>query len=264
MGKKKKTIKKKTKQIFGIKNLTAIFSKEETFVKLSFPQTLIGLAVFIIAFFIYLKTLTPTIGYHDSGDMVVSAFLGGIPHPPGYPFFCLLGKLFTCIPIGNIAYRLNMMSGLFGALTVMMVYFIVLKVGRKEKGEGMSESSLISHLTSFIPPVVSAFMLCFAITFWEQAVIAEKYTLNALFATLLIFILLKWQEVNSKFYLYLFSLTLGFSFTHHLQTIFLVPASIYFILITIGQNYKKILNLPFIIKNFILFTLPLSLYSYLP
>ncbi|MEW6096646.1 MAG: DUF2723 domain-containing protein [bacterium] len=281
MGKKKKTAKKKTKQAFGIKDLTTFFSQEKTFTTLSFSQTLIGLVVFIIAFFIYLKTLTPTVGYHDSGDMTVSAFLLGIPHPPGYPFFCLFGKLFTCIPIGNIAYRLNMMSGLFGALAVMMVYFIVLKVVGCGRQEVVKYHFL--HPASPIPATVAALMLAFSTTFWEQAVVAEKYTLNALFATLLIFILLKWKEalsmehgarsteqktpssmLNAQRLLYLFSFTLGLSFTHHLQTIFLVPAGIYFVFITIGRNYKKILNTQFIIKNFILFTLPVALYLYLP
>ncbi|MFH1562260.1 MAG: DUF2723 domain-containing protein [Nitrospirota bacterium] len=307
MGKKKKILKKKPKQSFEIKGLTSIFSQEETFTKLFFTQTLIGLAVFLISFFIYLKTLTPTVGYHDSGDMTVAAYLLGIPHPPGYPLYCLLGKLFTCIPIGNIAYRLNLISGLCGALTVMMVYFIVMKMengkwkvtehGAKSKeqraknNEGETPYSILhapcSMLTPLIPGVVAAFMLCFAITFWEQAVVAEKYTLNALFATLLIFILIKWQESihssqsavrspqssihnsqftihNSQFYLYLFTFLLGLSFTHHLQTIFLVPAGIYFIFITLGRNYKKILNPSFIIKTLILFVIPLCLYLYLP
>jgi len=288
MSKKKKVAKKKHKQGSGIKDLTLLLNKEETFTKLSFPQMLIGLSVFIFSFFIYLKTLTPTVGYHDSGDMIVSAFLLGIPHPPGYPLFCLLGKLFTFIPISNIAYRLNMMSGLFGALTVMMVYFISLKVGSGKWGVGSRKETknflpLISHFLFIIPAVVAALMLCFARVFWQQAVIAEKYTLNALFTTILIFIILKWAEgwsmehgaqstelktqcsmLNAQRLLYLFSFTLGLAFTHHLQTIFLVPAGIYFVLITMGRNYKKILTTQFIIKNFLLFTLPLALYSYLP
>jgi len=275
MGKKKKGIKKKHKQGFGIKNLTILFRKEETFAKLSFPQTLIALGIFLISFFIYLKTLTPTVGYHDSGDMTIAAFLLGIPHPPGYPLFCLLGKLFTFLPIGNIAYRLNMMSGLFGALTVMMVYVISLKLCRSTE-HGARSIELKAPLLLYIPAIVSAFMLCFAITFWEQAVIAEKYTLNALFVTLLIFILIKWAEtwsteqkssgskLNTHCLLYLFSFTIGLAFTHHLQTIFLVPAGIYFVFITVGRNYKKILKTKFIIKNFILFILPLALYLYLP
>ncbi len=281
MGKKKKVVKKKNKQDFGIKGLFSILSREETFAKVSFTQTVVGLGVFFLSFFIYLKTLTPTVGYHDSGDMTIAAYLLGIPHPPGYPLYCLLGKLFTCIPIGNIAYRLNLMSGLCGALTVMMVYFISLKIGGSTEHlarstEHGAKNSMLHAPCSMLFAVVAAFMLCFAITFWEQAVIAEKYTLNALFATVLIFIFIKWQEAmaevknpkskiqNPKFYLYLFAFLLGLSFTHHLQTIFLVPAGIYFVLITMGCNYKKILTPSFIIKPLILFAIPLFLYLYLP
>ncbi len=146
----------------------------------------------------YLHTLTPTIGFHDSGDMVTAAYVLGIPHPTGYPFYCLLGKLWmTILPVGNIAYRMNLSSALCASISCMMVYFIILKVGSMKWEVRSEENKPIPYLSSLIPAIVGALMLAFATTFWEQAVIAEKYTLNALFATLLIFILLKWQEAMS-------------------------------------------------------------------
>ncbi|MDI6735061.1 MAG: DUF2723 domain-containing protein [bacterium] len=278
-------------------------------------QYILGILVLFASFLVYLKTLTPDIGFHDSGDMIPASFHLGICHPPGYPFYNLFGKLFsTLLPIGNIAYRFNLMSAIFASLACMMVYFISLKVGtglkpgtdlksgsgnrfktwsrfktwnrfktwkwEVESNNGNRDFSLFTfHFSLIIPAVVAAFMLCFAITFWEQAVIAEKYALNALFATLLIFILLKWQETivevknpkskiqNPKFYLYLFALTLGLSFTHHMQTIYLVPASIFFITIAWWQNKKpSTLNLEpsILIKLICCFVLPLFLYLYLP
>lgn len=157
-----------------------------------------GIVVFFICWLVYLHTLTPTVGLHDSGDMISGAYVLGIPHPPGYPLYCLLGKLWiTILPIGNIAYRMNLVSALCASLSCMMVYFIILKVGSR-KWEVRSEGNkLIPHLSFLIPAIVAALILAFATTFWEQAVIAEKYTLNALFTTLLIFILLKWAEVIS-------------------------------------------------------------------
>jgi len=129
-------------------------------------------------------------------------------------------------------------------------------------------------------------MLAFATTFWQLSVIAEKYTLNALFATLLIFILLKWQEavegVSKKSHLpscpsqllYLFAFTLGLSFTHHFQTIFLIPAGIFLIISTLWKNrnkqitplkflYFNVCNLQFAIC-ILYFIVPLFLYLYLP
>lgn len=272
MGKKKTTRKKqKKKDIFSFcKDFFSL--KEELPIKpFSIIEYGIGILVLLSIFLIYLKDLTPDIGFHDSGDMISASFHLGICHPPGYPFYNLLGKLFsTLLPIGNIAYRFNLMSAIFASLACMMVYFIVLKiVGIQIR----NPKSKIQNWTSLIPAVVSAFMLAFAVTFWEQAVVAEKYTLNALFATLLIFILLKWREISnfefriSNFYLYLFSLTLGISFTHHMQTIFVVPASIFFIIVVCWQNRKpsSIIFHPFsLLKMFCCFILPLFLYLYLP
>ncbi len=71
----------------------------------------------------------PTISpYRDSGDMITSAYTLGIAHPPGYPLYVLLGKFFTIIiPFGNIAYRINLMSVFFGALSCGILYLLIKK-----------------------------------------------------------------------------------------------------------------------------------------
>lgn len=249
--------------------------------KPNYIKDIVGVLVFLISFFTYLKTLTPDVALHDSGELITCAYLLGIPHPPGYPFYCLFGKLtMTILPIGNIAYRMNIASALCASLACLMVYFIVLEISGTGKLSSFNVSIRnskfkILNWISFIPAVVATLMLAFATTFWEQAVIAEKYTLNALFTTLIIFILLKWQEAvvkyknpqsavrNPQFYLYLFALAIGLSFTHHFQTIFLIPASI-FLIITILCKNSKLLTLNSILKMLCCFILPLSLYLYLP
>jgi len=295
MGKKKTTKKKqKGKNILSFfKGFFSLKEESKSIRPFSIVEYVIGLLVLLGIFLIYLKTLTPDIGFHDSGDMIPASFHLGICHPPGYPFYCLLGKLWmTLMPIGNIAYRMNILSALCAALACMMVYFIILKVGAGlvparvrivNQGTGQTQGLSLHQLSSLIPAIVGVLMLAFAVTFWEQAVVAEKYTLNALFATLLIFILLKWAEVMNKMnltkmekpeirnqrpehLLYLFTFTLGLSFTHHMQTIFILPASIFLILIVSWQN--KILNFllkpKYLFKLAFLFFIPLTLYLYLP
>jgi tetratricopeptide (TPR) repeat protein len=283
MGKKKTKDKKRQK-----KNISSFFKdflslKEEVSLRpFSIVEYVIGIIVLLGIFLIYLKTLTPDIGFHDSGDMISASFHLGICHPPGYPFYSLFGKLFsTLLPIGNIAYRFNLMSAIFASLACMMVYFIILKVGSGEweVASGKQNNNLISRISSLIPAIVGALTLAFAVTFWEQAVVAEKYALNALFATILIFILLKWRQAvseckntkyeirNTKSYLYLFASTLGLSFTHHMQTIFVVPASVFFIITVWWQNKKSLTtyHLPLTtFKMFCYFIVPLALYLYLP
>lgn len=272
MAKKKKQTKPKE-----TRNFKQWLSVEEgNIYPIDFKGMLISILIFFIAFFSYLFTLTPGIGFHDSGDMIAASFLLGIPHPPGYPFYCLLGKLFSLIPLGNIAYRLNLMSALAASLTVMMTYLILLKTRLLYPlSQGRGNLSFLQKakelFIQYIPLLAPALIFCWTKSFWEQAVVAEKYTLNALFATVLIYILLKWQEAINQAtgkgiasaLLYLFCFTLGLSFTHHLQTIFLVPAAAYLILIANWQRVKPYLKPGFLSKSALLFLLPLCLYLYL-
>ncbi len=242
----------------------------------------VGILVFLSAFLVYLRTLTPSIELHDSGELVSAAYVLGICHPPGYPLYCLIGKFLTLIlPLSNIAFRMNIFSALAASAAVMMVYFITLKISlsffnmpiQAAKKEANTTSSpfmtLCLCVSSIIPGIVAAGMLTFATTFWQQAVIAEKYTLNALFASLLIFVLIKWwermaQHIPHQSYLYLFFGLLGLSFTHHLQTIFLAASGVSFILI-IGWNKKQtFLNSKTLLRAGIFLGLPLLLYLYLP
>lgn len=231
----------------------------------------------------------PTVGFHDTGDMITASAISGVSHAPGYPLYCLLGKLWiTFLPLGNIAFRMNLFSAIAAAVAVGMVYFIILKIISIETKKDKSNSSIISG-------IIGSLLLAFGATFWEQAVMAEKYTLNGMFVTLLIFILLKWHEclttksiLKGQNYLLLFSFTLGLSFTHHYQTLFIIPAGIFFIGITslfhkrtfshcchdttcshlrgiISLFHKGSFSLLHEYKKaLILFLLPLAIYLYLP
>ncbi|MDI6780997.1 MAG: DUF2723 domain-containing protein [bacterium] len=238
---------------------TSIFllSTRPIFSPLNTQQLYIGLILFLCTLGLYLHTLTPTVGFHDSGDMITAVYSLGIPHPPGYPLYCLFGKLFSFISMGNIAYRLNIMSAVFAALAVLVIYFIVVKT-----------------TSQIIAAIIAGLILALTGTFWEQAVIAEKYTLNAFFMAVLIFILLKWQEIirdpkygynhnHTNRTLYAFVLILGLSFTHHLQTVFIVPAAIYFLLVANWGDIKRIKRNT-LLKAAAISFIPLVLYLYLP
>jgi len=54
-------------------------------------------------FLIYLRTLAPSVVGGDTGELITVAYKMGVAHPPGYPLFTLLAKLFTFIPFGTIA-----------------------------------------------------------------------------------------------------------------------------------------------------------------
>ena len=94
--------------------------------------------IFLLSFAVYLITLCPTVYVGDSGEFTTAAYTLGITHPPGYPLYVLLGKIFTLIiPFGNIAYRINLMSAFFGALSCGIVYLIV----RSPKPEALIQTT---------------------------------------------------------------------------------------------------------------------------
>ncbi|MEW6103375.1 MAG: DUF2723 domain-containing protein [bacterium] len=226
-----------------------------------------ALFVLLSSFFVYLFTLTPSVGLYDAGDMTTAAAILGIPHPPGYPFYCIIGKFITIIPFGNIAFRINMLSALFGSLSVMMVYFITLKVSSRATERQV------------IPSIVSSLTIAFSYTVWQQSTFAGQYIGHLTFSLFLILLILKGEK---KKYLYLFSFFLGLSLTHHRQTLFLIPGALFFILAVSWKNRKKFKTKKLKTQNSklktttqnsklltfskmaLLFILPLFLYLYLP
>ena len=89
------------------------------------PDYGIALVAALATLWLYLQTLSPTITGEDSGEFITAAYTLGIPHPPGYPLYCLIGHLFTKLPWGEVAWRVNLMSACFGAGAVFVVALIV-------------------------------------------------------------------------------------------------------------------------------------------
>ena len=213
----------------------------------------LGFSTFLISFLTYLKTLAPTIYWGDSGELIAAAHTLGVAHPTGYPTYTLLGKLFTFIPFGNIAWRVNLMSAFFASLAVMLLYFICHK---------LTKSKLVSFSAALI--------FAFSSTFWNHAVIAEVYTLNAFFIALNLLILLHWRKAQDNKWLYLFSFTYGLSLTHHLSSVLLLPGFLYLILVKEHISWfkikwnKDIIKLKIILICAGLGLLGLLPYAYLP
>ncbi len=293
---KKKLHQKNKKHIlnriidYGLKWIGVETSSLTEDIYLGHKEIIVGIGMFFLSFWIYLKTLTPTIGLLDSGDMITSSYVLGVAHPPGYPFYCLIGKFFSLFPLANIGFRINIFSAFVAAIAVMMITFITSKVllmdikqhpvvrgfslvSKDIKSQKRDEPSKKGIWQILIPPIISGGMLLTASTFWQQAVIAEKYTLNVCFATLIMFAVIKIQErfnpqsrPQSISYLYLTVFLLGLSFSHHFQTIFFLPGVI-FVLFTLIWQRRRHSRIPisrWIINMGLIFLIPITLYFYLP
>ena len=117
--------------------------------------------VALVLFILYAASAPRTVALEDDGLFVLSSYFLGVEHPPGYPLFTLIGKLFTLLPFGSVAYRVHLASAFFGALSCGVLWMCVrlLVEGR-------------------LPATLAAFALGLSPVFWSQSIIAEVYTLN--------------------------------------------------------------------------------------
>jgi hypothetical protein len=82
---------------------------------------IIGVIVFLISLIVFFNTVQPSVSFWDCGEFSAAAYYLQVPHPPGAPFFTLLGNIFSKIPIvENIGLRVNLISVLSSALAVFV------------------------------------------------------------------------------------------------------------------------------------------------
>jgi hypothetical protein len=172
-----------------------------------------AVGVGIAALAVYVRTLAP--GLIGIVDTPMFQFVGrvlGVAHNPGYPLYVLLTYPFSFLPVGTLAYRINLFSALFGAVTVALVYGVARRLGcRVAVSAG------------------AALALAFGRTFWSQSVIAEVYTLNAAIVAGVVLLLLVWRETKraAPFYgaVALFAAGLG----NHITILGLLPGMLAFV-----------------------------------
>jgi hypothetical protein len=89
---------------------------------------------------IYWNTMCPTVFWYDSAEFVAAAHTLGIPHPPGYPLYSIVGHLFSYLP-GDPAWTINLLSAVSAALTVGLSYYVVRRLGARPSGAVVSPRS---------------------------------------------------------------------------------------------------------------------------
>lgn len=208
-------------------------------------RILLALGVFVLALLIYLRTLTPKLGWIDSGELSVICATFGVAHPPGYPLYTLLGRLFVQVPLGEICQRVSFMSALFASLGAMLAFLIL-------AGDGSEPNRLAGG-------VAAGLLLAFSNTFWSQAVDQEVYPLTAFLIPFLIFFLSRWAKKPSLRGLAALAYFGGLALGNHLTLMWTGLAALALVLWTCRKAvFNKALWL-----YLVLFFLGLSLYAVL-
>src|SRR5581483_7033940 len=146
-----------------------------------------ALALFVLAVFV--RTLAPTVAYlfDDSLEFQLLAVRMAIAHPTGYPLYSILIKLATLLPVGDVAYRVNFVSAVSGALAVLFVYL----AGRRVTDRFVTANNRVGELLVRLPALTAALVLAFGAIFWSQAVLAEVYAPQAALTAAIMWVALR-------------------------------------------------------------------------
>ncbi|MBI5709573.1 MAG: DUF2723 domain-containing protein [Candidatus Eisenbacteria bacterium] len=158
----------------------------------------LGLVVLLLAATVYFITLTPTVPFWDSGEFIAVSNILGIPHPPGTPFYVMIGRIAAMLPIASIAQRLNGLSALASALAVLLTYLTILRLIRIAQGSKGTERTPLHEWIAQAGAVGGALMLAFSDNFWENAIEAEVYSMMSLAQILVFWLGLRWWEAHEK------------------------------------------------------------------
>lgn len=183
----------------------------------------LGLLTFLAHFLILLPSVAPSVpGGHDSGEVMSDAIVLGIPHPPGYPLYAMLGHLWTYLPVGEVGYRLN----LFSAFCLSF-------------GVGLLAVAFGRAIRSPWAGITAALMYGFALTPWRQGVGAEVFALHILIVCALVFGCILWKDASDdgrrKVILFGFAV-FGLGAAHHHTVIFMVPGCFVWFVLARGRG----------------------------
>tara|TARA_B100002052_G_scaffold83147_1_gene76362 strand:- start:4239 stop:7181 length:2943 start_codon:yes stop_codon:yes gene_type:complete len=193
------------------------------------------LSSFFFPLIIYLKTMAPTTSFWDCGEFIACSVTLGVPHPPGTPLFLLLGNVFSQIPIfSDIGARVNFISPIASAFSVMFLYLIIIHlikriIGEKQENSDYTKKIKIAEYSGFIAAVTFAF----TDSQWFNAVESEVYALSTLLTSMVVWLILKWDTISfnkdSIKYIIIISYVMGLSIGIHLLNLLAIPCIIFII-----------------------------------
>lgn len=184
---------------------------------------LLGWLSFFISAVVYMLSAERSASFWDCGEFISASYLLQVVHPPGAPFFLLLGNLFAQLAPGpmQVAFMVNMLSVITSALCVMFTFWTITHFAKKMADEA-------NELMVLGAGMVGALALAFSDTFWFSAVEAEVYASSSFFTALTFWAILKWERIAeqplSNKWLILIAYLIGLGIGVHLLNLLVIPA----------------------------------------
>lgn len=154
---------------------------------------LVAALVFLYALVLYVLTVAPSASFWDTGEYIAIAHGLQVSHPPGAPFFMLVGRLFSMfVPTAFVALAVNMVSVVASAASVLLTHLIIVRLV-KEWQPG--ERTGFHEIVALAGGVIGALAFGATDSFWYNAVETEVYASSTFFTTLAVWLILRWREL---------------------------------------------------------------------
>lgn len=200
------------------------------FIKLN---NLIGWIVWAIATVTYCSTIEPTASFWDCGEYIACSYKLEVGHPPGAPFFLIIGRFFSLLAGGKPEYAgmmINMMSGLCSSFTILFLFWTITRLGIKSLGKKVADLTQGQQWAVLGAGIVGGLAYTFSDSFWFSAVEGEVYAMSSFFTAVVFWAILKWDEEDSVSptsalrWIVLIAYLVGLSIGVHLLNLLVIPA----------------------------------------
>jgi hypothetical protein len=200
---------------------------------------------FVLPFGLYMVTLAPSVTFFDSGEFLTATASLGSAHSPGYPLFLMYAKPFTWLPLGNIAFRVNVATAVSSSLACLVVYVLTTYLLQKEKLLDDERFNTIAVKCAGLAAAIS-----FGVTprLWLQSNHDKPYPLLAFITAVIFYLLLKWQEQYHEgnerpSYIYVCTFLAGLAMAVHQTIVLLLPAWFLMIVLTDWRMITRVREL---------------------
>ena len=188
----------------------------------------LGWFAFAISLLSYLLTVEPTASYWDCSEYIATAAKLQVGHPPGAPFFQMVGAVFAILApnVEYIALSVNMMSVLASSFTVLFLFWTITGIARRLVREQANDNN--TQILVLIAGLVGALGFAYTDSFWFNAVEAEVYAMATCILSILFWLGLRWEADMDKprgdRWLVLIAFVVGLSFGVHFMGLLTIPA----------------------------------------
>ena len=206
-----------------------------------FWNNITGWAVFAISLLVYLLTIEPTVSFWDCGEFILCSYRLEVGHPPGAPFFLLLGRFFSLFAGGDtskVAMMINVLSAFASAFTILFLFWSITRLIRLAGSYDLSVKGG-KAVAIMVSGAAGALAYAFSDSFWFSAVEGEVYGTSSLFTAAVFWAMLRWYDVadepHANRWIILIAYLMGLSIGVHLLNLLTLPV---LVLIWYYRKYK--------------------------